>query len=499
MDEEINKLAESAESQSEKTEEPVVTAEVQACPVIDVVVDNVRYIGNVILTKFSDGKITADISSLLKPEDDHYIRYQGDNVATVSHILRATARVTAGEPFSDGIRQCCVTNYYGYEACMYRLHDGRYAFDDVTREFRNERYAVTEGERHWLRDGTGDTNERWRPFSFWQSLHYCEHCNCYVQYDEDWDSEYEGCIYCRDSDESWPPNNVIEGYCESHNHNDNPVLFGEYKDREHFAGFGFELEVDTTDPVSRKHNCDTAASLCSECGLASDEMRFAHDGSLTYGFECISEPHTIKDFWDKADKWRRMLSYLSEQGYSSHDVGTCGLHIHVSRNLLGSSKAQQDSVIAKIYTFFDDNWDNLCRVSRRDNFEYCDKNQMDSYARYSSSLKTKTAKWKDSNKRCKGSHYVALNNNNPHTFEFRLGRGTLNAWSFFSWIDLILTISKNARRITVNKVESNDILSWLSGIKSTTAKYIYKRGAWRKEMLSLYPEIEWESDLNDRA
>jgi hypothetical protein len=111
---------------------------------------------------------------------------------------------------------------------------------------------------------------------------------------------------------------------------------------------------------------------------------------------------------------------------------------------------------------------------------------------------TKYNKWKENVKINKSqNHYVALNNGNRATFEYRLGRGTLNAWSFFSWIDLMLTITKNAKRITVNKVNSNDIVSWLGGIKESTAKYIYKRGAFRQAVLSLYPSIEWETDLTD--
>jgi hypothetical protein len=61
----------------------------------------------------------------------------------------------------------------------------------------------------------------------------------------------------------------------------------------------------------------------------------------------------------------------------------------------------------------------------------------------------------------------------------------------------MLTITKNARRITINKVNSNDIVSWLGGIKESTAKYIYKRGAFRPAVLALYPSIEWETDLTD--
>ena len=242
-------------------------------------------------------------------------------------------------------------------------------------------------------------------------------------------------------------------------------------------------------------NYDTAQNLCEECGLEENEMRYAYDGSLNYGFECISQPHTVKDFWDKADKWRKMLSYLSGRGYESHNPGTCGLHVHVSRTMFGSNQEEQDKAIAKVYTFFD-NWDDLVKVSRRRDTGYCAKNHMpDTVSREKG---TKYNKWKKSiNTLNAMGHYVALNNRNTATFEYRLGRGTLNAWSFFSWIDLMLTITKNARRITVNKVNSNDVVSWLGGIRESTAKYIYKRGAFRQAVLALYPSIEWETDLTD--
>ena len=151
-----------------------------------------------------------------------------------------------------------------------------------------------------------------------------------------------------------------------------------------------------------------------------------------------------------------------------------------------------------MYTFFDDNWDDIVKVSRRKSFGYCHKNKLydEDYEKVAEKQTTKFSCWKIKSK-FEGGHGVALNNSNRATFEYRLGRGTLNAWSFFSWIDFVVTITKNAKRITVGKVETNDRLSWLGGISESTAKYIYNRGAFQKEMLALYPNIEWEQDLID--
>lgn len=458
---------------------------------LDIVLNDTRYSRTV--------KVNEDMSvdlgdmnteGVVVYEDSQDGRYY--NAVLISDALKGEALHKSGR-FDDEVAQCYKTKLWLKKDGLIITHDGDYLAINLAREFHDEWYYKGEGTSHTYRDDEGYRDSFWAPQWYWDDLYYCEHCDCYVdgaQYHED------GCCeFC------WAEEHrrrVIEGYGESHDHNADPVLFGDYKDKEHFAGFGFELEVDTTSEPD-EDNDDVAANLCSECGLEENEMRFAHDGSLNYGFECISEPHTVKDFWSKTDKWRKMLKYLSSHGYSSHNVGTCGLHIHVSRNMLGNTVSEQSSAIAKIYTFFDMNWGDLAKVSRRTDFGYCEKNSMSSNAVFDSKAKTKYEKWRLDASRRSQNHYVALNNGNRNTFEFRLGRGTLNAWSFFSWIDLILTITKNARRITVEKVETNDLISWLGGITESTAKYIYKRGAFRAQMLTLYPNIEWEGDLTDSS
>ena len=457
---------------------------------LDIVLNNTRYSRTVKVNE----DMSVDFGDLNTEGIVNYTEYDVHySVTLVSYALKGEAIHKSGR-FDDKVAQCYKTKLWLLkDSQLVITHDGEYLISNLARTFRDEWYFKGDGSVETYRDDEGYRDSFWAPQWYWDDLYYCEHCSCYVD-----GGQYHGdgcCEFCWEEEHR---RRVIESYGESHDHNANPVYFGEYKDAAHFAGFGFELEVDT-DEDNSCNNDDTAANLCSACGLEENEMRFAHDGSLNYGFECISEPHTVKDFWSKTDKWRSMLRYLSNHGYSSHNVGTCGLHIHVSRNMLGNTVSEQSSAIAKIYTFFDMNWDDLAKVSRRRDFGYCEKNGMSSAARCNIKAKTKYEKWRVDASRRSQNHYVALNNGNTHTFEYRLGRGTLNAWSFFSWIDLILTITKNARRITVEKVETNDLISWLGGITESTAKYIYKRGAFRSQMLTLYPNIEWEADLTDNS
>lgn len=459
---------------------------------VDVTINRVRYVGIALVNTETE---EVDLSDFEKEGEDVLnisAYYDGNYLCKVGDILRGTALYNAG--LTDNIAQCYRTDYWVDTDLLVWCNDEEYRFEELTEEWDGEYYDPNDGRTESVRTGYDDYSEEWRPDWYYEDLYWCDHCNSYVDGD---DYEHDNCCrwcyeeYEEEDDDDGDYEGIIEDYCESHHHR--PIFFGEYKKT--FAGLGFELEVDCSYD-NQCNNGETAKNLCSTCGLESNEMRFAHDGSLDHGFECISQPHTVKDFWDKQEKWRRMLSYLAENGYKSHDAGTCGLHIHVSREMFGSTEVDQDRAIAKVYAFFDENWDDIVKISRRRAFDYCDKNYVTDSDMEHFKAKNHYEVWRKKAK-YSGSHYVALNNTNSATFEYRLGRGTLNAWSFFSWIDFIIVITKNACRINVEKVTSNDLLSWLGGIKESTAKYIYKRGAFRPQMLTLFPNIEWETDLTD--
>lgn len=432
----------------------------------------------------------VDLSGIEYDSDD-FALWDHRRFEYVQNLLIWEARRQAGLEETCDLVQCDITGFYSPRENIVCMANGDYCFENLTIYFNGDYYCRADCSEECYRDEYGDIRYMWAPDYYWEDeMHWCEECECYVSSD-DYDYDYDCCRYCAEERRD----SIIEDYSESHGHE--PILFGDYKDEDSFVGLGFELEVDCDSDTERK-NGEVAEGLCSACGLDDDEMRYAHDGSLNHGFECISQPHTIKAFWDKADSWKQMLGYLARNGYKSHDAGTCGLHVHVSRGMFGRTETEQERAITKVYAFFDDNWDDLVKVSRRTDFNYCDKNSKETFSEETNENVGAFKKWRGHVKR-NGGHYVALNNRNSATFEYRLGRGTLNAWSFFSWVDLVITITKNARRISIDKVETNDKISWLGGIKESTAKYIYKRGAFRKEMLTLYPNIEWETDLTENA
>ena len=290
---------------------------------------------------------------------------------------------------------------------------------------------------------------------------------------------------------------IISSY---HKNNTKQHMYGllENQSDTDFKGFGFELEVDKSNIngyYKSLYNNIVAHAIIDNTGLEKDEVYFETDGSLDNGFEIISQPHTIDAFYEKTDSWKMMLDILSDATFKSHNAGTCGLHIHVSKTWFGSSERQQNFNIGKIYKFFDAYWDDLCKASRRDTGStyFCDKNKTNiKYREENRHHKTESHAWQaqayydHATRHDSESHHRALNNSNYSTFEIRLGRGTLNKASFFAWIDLVLNIVKNSSKGYNKLISARD---WLKGIKPSTAMYLLKRNSFVDAIKILHNDV----------
>ena len=295
--------------------------------------------------------------------------------------------------------------------------------------------------------------------------------------------------------------NGIVGIISSYHKNDTKQhMYGLLKNQSDtdFKGFGFELEVDKSNIngyYKSLYNNIVAHAIIDNTGLEKDEVFFETDGSLDNGFEIISQPHTIDAFYEKTDSWKMMFDILSDATLKSHNAGTCGLHIHVSKAWFGSSERQQNFNIGKIYKFFDTYWDDLCKASRRDTGStyYCNKNKTNiKYREENRHHKTESHAWQaqarydHATRHDSESHHRALNNSNYNTFEIRLGRGTLNKASFFAWIDLVLNIVKNSSKGCNKLMSARD---WLKGIKPSTAMYLLKRNSFVDAIKILHNDV----------
>jgi hypothetical protein len=233
-----------------------------------------------------------------------------------------------------------------------------------------------------------------------------------------------------------------------------------FGDRE--CGIGVELEVDV-------ENCNMETHLQRALNridrIAGDRVYFEHDGSLNAGFEIITHPHTLEAFRDIP--WGEIMDACLENGFQSHDAGTCGLHVHFSREMFGDNEDTQDDNIAKLIQFFEMYWDDMVRASRRtgEQLQWCNRHGDINKNRLKEYVKDK-----------RGSHSVAINNANAHTVEIRVMRGTLNLRSFYACINLLVTLVKNVCRLDWGDI--SDDVAMLEGIDPETIDYLLRNAAF---------------------
>lgn len=303
-----------------------------------------------------------------------------------------------------------------------------------------------------------------------RNYYHCSECDEYVMCD-DWDDDYEMCRDCAND------NHLITQY-----HNAPPLKwFGKCKPAWNgvMRGIGIELEVDDGDCPK---DCAKAVK-----DILGDEVYFEHDGSLNeYGFEIITQPHTIEAFWQMP--WAKVLKTIIRNGYVSHNAGTCGLHVHLSRELFGADLETQDRAIGKLIKFYDDWYEDILKVARRT------YDQADQWARSYSTRNIEDAK--QFGKKRDAGRYFAVNNTNRRTVEIRIMRGTLNIDSFKACIDFVIRTALNSKVVAWNGV--GDIHTWLKGLKPETIEYINRRGAFVNALPNLdIHNSDTANDYND--
>lgn len=194
-----------------------------------------------------------------------------------------------------------------------------------------------------------------------------------------------------------PRARVIRGYHESksyfqHLHDDWSTSHNRF--------FGVELEVECTG----SRDPETVASAIHQRvngGQFGRRVFFERDGSLSNGFELITQPMSLPEL-------RATFEFLRDgaelDGVRSHRTTTCGLHVHVSRTGLSNL------TVARAVTFVNDPGNDafITAIARRYNTGFCNIREK----------QLETA-------HLPGDRYEAVNLTGRSTVEFRIFRGSL--------------------------------------------------------------------------
>ena len=226
-------------------------------------------------------------------------------------------------------------------------------------------------------------------------------------------------------------------YINTWNYNPETFYFNKVDDEEDLF-LGVELEID-----SGGKNDDNAKFVVNFLG--DTNVYCKHDGSIANGFEIVTHPCTYE--YHQQLPYKTLFKHLVNLKYRSHDVNTCGLHIHINRNYFAKDKLTQDLNISKLLYIFEKYWDKIVLIARRDSNGYAQR----FFLKEDETILDMYAKSKNSNK------YGVINLKHKDTVEIRIFKGTLNYDTYIATLQFVNKIVKITKSIDIYNIQT---LTW---------------------------------------
>jgi hypothetical protein len=300
--------------------------------------------------------------------------------------------------------------------------------------------------------------------------HYyrCNECECIIHADNTWWEDDDP--YCRDCYDDCVGNGDILNY----SFKPTPIMY-RVGDLDSSRYFGVELEVDNGGEDD--YNARKLLEIGNE---DKTHIYIKSDGSLDEGFEIVSHPMTLA--YHQQFCWEDIMRKAVNLDYLSHQTDTCGLHVHVNRDSLGSTEEQRDATIAKILYFIEIHWNEIVRFTRRNMSNLTRWANRYGYEQDSKKLLDKA----------KGSYnrYTAVNLNNRNTIEFRVFRGTLKYNTFIATLQFVNRVCDFALYNSESLIAETSWSEFVASIKEPELiQYLKERKLYINETTTESEEI----------
>lgn len=176
--------------------------------------------------------------------------------------------------------------------------------------------------------------------------------------------------------------------------------------------FGIELEVECRKGHPGEH-ADRLNDALND-GRLGERCFFEEDGSLSHGFEIITQPMGLDSHYQF---WEWLTDKNLTRDLRSHDTSTCGLHIHINRDNI------KDLQINKMCVFIHspDNRNLIKAIARRYGVGYASMHDKKLGTAHHASRGD--------------ARYEAVNLTNRRTIEMRIFKGTLKHGSMLAALE----------------------------------------------------------------
>lgn len=279
---------------------------------------------------------------------------------------------------------------------------------------------------------------------------------------------------CASCGEIWHNDDLIENrngeyLCEGC-HDDNPSdeyftdeTFGtiefvtetkKYRHKPDSLFFGLELEVERDgSEIPRYEMVNQIKDILSR-NNTHDFMEYKEDGSLDCGIEFVTLPFTWEWYKNNKHIFDNILETLKSCGYRSYDPGTCGIHIHMSRDMFTTLHLYK--MLKLFYERGNEGFIlNISQRKRHSRVFSCSWGGNNNYEDIDS------IKDRAKCKRPCGERYTALNLTNSDTIECRIFRGTLNKQSFHKNIEFMQCVYDFTSENSVKNINKDKLIDYI--------------------------------------
>jgi hypothetical protein len=232
--------------------------------------------------------------------------------------------------------------------------------------------------------------------------------------DFEWD-ENEDCYVNVNYDR---PSKSLRRYHNAKNNESYRLIHSDWSARNQ-RFFGIELEVECRKGYPGEH-ADRLNDALND-GKLGERCFFEEDGSLSHGFEIITQPMGLDSHYQF---WEWLTDKNLTRDLRSHDTSTCGLHIHINRDNI------KDLQINKMCVFIHspDNRNLIKAIARRYGVGYASMHDKKLGTAHHASRGDQ--------------RYEAVNLTNRRTIEMRIFKGTLKHESMLAAIEFTNALIK---------------------------------------------------------
>jgi len=250
----------------------------------------------------------------------------------------------------------------------------------------------------------------------------------------------------------------------NHSYSPGSLFFHGESERKDDLFMGFELEVDCYSSLDLN-----AIAKRIYKNVGAKHVFIKRDGSLSHGFEQVTHPSTLKYMMENRTRYENLLKIPKESGMLSHDIETCGLHVHIDRTFYGEISENRKIKLCQLGVLTELFWPELFIFSRRkgtSDMHWAKRMFNISFQAKiiaTGNIEKMMEEWFRYIDHAEVDRYRTLNMNRSNTAEFRIFRGTLNPitfWATLQLVDNMVKINKETHIADILKLKWLDIINY---------------------------------------